>query len=427
VAAARIRRFADIASGNMQNQSRRFRSGLSGAALCLVVASVTLGGCAGGSTTRSLSRLDNSLLEWSPKPSPNPGGDGGSALDGIWCQDSDFCVAAGEYQAVGAAGTRTLIEKWDGRTWSVVKSPSPDGPRGDGLNSISCTSLTFCVAVGYSGFDEDITSHKVLVEQWDGSTWALVPSGLLSSEKIGPSQLTSVSCTNRTFCVAVGTSYPFDGMAVALTMEWNGRTWRVVEVPGAENEYLSDVSCTSSNFCMAVGGGSTSGELAIEMRKGSWSVTQTRHVGAVGDVLSSVSCTRSSTCVAVGDYSLNPSVNASLPVIEMWDGHRWEVPHKIPKPPETGYGNLSGVSCSSSFHCTGVGAFEFPGNPGGPLTYTLAGNNWTPNEDLPLPRGSAGPFGLNSVACTSATTCTAVGTAGSPSNSQTLIESSMAR
>jgi hypothetical protein len=54
----------------------------------------------------------------------------------------------------------TLIESWNGKTWSMVSSPN----KGEGgvLSEVTCTSSTSCVAVG--AFYKDSTVTKTLVE-----------------------------------------------------------------------------------------------------------------------------------------------------------------------------------------------------------------------------------------------------------------------
>ena len=77
-------------------------------------------------------------------PSPNPG-TSGNVLSSVSCVSVSFCVAVG-YQDSGS-GYLTLVEQWDGTSWSTVTSPSP-GTNGNVLSSVSCVSVSFCVATG---------------------------------------------------------------------------------------------------------------------------------------------------------------------------------------------------------------------------------------------------------------------------------------
>jgi hypothetical protein len=66
----------------------------------------------------------------------------GNDLHGVSCKSPTSC------QAVGNAGTRTLVESWNGSTWSVAASPSP-GTQITVLSGVSCTSAASCTAVGH--------------------------------------------------------------------------------------------------------------------------------------------------------------------------------------------------------------------------------------------------------------------------------------
>jgi hypothetical protein len=55
------------------------------------------------------------------------------------------CTAVGElYNHSGSS--RTLIESWNGTSWSAV--PSPSSASGSQLDAVSCVSATVCTSVG---------------------------------------------------------------------------------------------------------------------------------------------------------------------------------------------------------------------------------------------------------------------------------------
>src|SRR5439155_24893318 len=108
---------------------------------------------------------------WQTVPSPNPG-TAGNYLLGV------AAVSAADVWAVGyfvhsLTGSRTLVEHWDGSAWKVVASPNP-GPASNSLSAIAASSATGVWAVGtYATLDG---ANRTLVERWDGSAWAVVPS-----------------------------------------------------------------------------------------------------------------------------------------------------------------------------------------------------------------------------------------------------------
>ena len=73
--------------------------------------------------------------------------------------------------AVGATGVgslSTLIEHWTG-TWSRVPSPNPS-TRGDQLLGVDARSSTDAWAVG---FYVTGSGHRTLIEHWNGSSWSV--------------------------------------------------------------------------------------------------------------------------------------------------------------------------------------------------------------------------------------------------------------
>jgi hypothetical protein len=82
-------------------------------------------------------------------------------------------------------------------SWTSVSSPNR-GIAGS-LQAVSCTSSTSCVAVGSYG--TGLGYDRTLVESWNGSTWTIVSS---RNQGTGENVLDGVSCTSSTRCVAVG-------------------------------------------------------------------------------------------------------------------------------------------------------------------------------------------------------------------------------
>ena len=79
-------------------------------------------------------------------PSPNAG-TSNDRLESVSCVSVSECVAVG-YTSTGSA-TETLTMVWDGSVWSIMSSPNA-GTINDALFSVSCVSASECVAVGYT-------------------------------------------------------------------------------------------------------------------------------------------------------------------------------------------------------------------------------------------------------------------------------------
>ncbi|TMB87374.1 MAG: hypothetical protein E6J45_12580 [Chloroflexi bacterium] len=99
---------------------------------------------------------------------------------------------------MGTSGNRTLIESWNGTTWSIVASPN-NGTGFNALYDVSCVSASSCNAVGeYSSGNVE----RTLTEAWDGTAWTLVasPNNGANNDNV----LYGVSCLAATSCKTAG-------------------------------------------------------------------------------------------------------------------------------------------------------------------------------------------------------------------------------
>jgi hypothetical protein len=93
-----------------------------------------------------------------------------SSFAGVSCTSGTECMAVGTMSKEdGGDPWLSLIERWNGRKWRVVASPSRS--YADYLNSVSCARATSCFAVGSDG--GKTAGSATLVEHWNGSRWAL--------------------------------------------------------------------------------------------------------------------------------------------------------------------------------------------------------------------------------------------------------------
>lgn len=213
--------------------------------------------------------------------------------------------------------------------------------------------------------------------------------------------------------------------------------WNATEAPlpagagtGADEFVnLNSVSCSSASACVAVG---TYGDakknlwgLIDTLSAGEWTTipapepTDAGTDGSSDDQyaeLFSVSCTADGGCTAVGQYEDDAGNIQAL--IDTLSGGTWTAV-EAPLPTNAGVSvrqdnELDSVSCTAATACTAVGNYsESDGNIDA-LIDTLAGETWTATE-APLPPNAAAatrsdPYPeLFSVSCTADGGCTAVG------------------
>jgi hypothetical protein len=148
-------------------------------------------------------------------------------LNDIQCPTTTFCAAIG--------GDNVMV--FTGGTWSDPINPDS----GNDLQDISCPLATFCLGVDQNGNSVEFTGSP--------TNWKVTP--------IAPGQddgsWSSVSCTSPSFCVAVGNS---EGVAI-----YNGSSWTISNGPnestsdgGSETASLGEIDCATASFCVAADG-----------------------------------------------------------------------------------------------------------------------------------------------------------------------------
>jgi len=316
-------------------------------AACIAVGTLDLA----HSVSRLAERWDGT--KWTALSTPNPTGAISSQLTSVKCSSTTSCIAVGQYNTL-AAVTKTLAMRWDGKRWSIMSTPNAPGSAVSVLTGVACASSTSCFAVGsFFVSTMDTSNTLTLVEQWNGTTWSIVasPNQPLALD----SALTSVTCASTTFCFAVG-SYDTQLVTSTLAERWDGTAWSIVSTPnpsGSPDSELLGVTCTSTSNCFAVGLGHST---LIERWNGTiWGiVTSANPAGATGASLTSVSCPSPTRCVAVGTVFRQ---NVVQRLLETWNGTGWSIVN-VPLPSGTKASSLSGVSCSTTTSCFAAGYFR---------------------------------------------------------------------
>ena len=121
-----------------------------------------------------------------------------------------------------APATNPLAESFNGKKWAIVNTPVPKGTEDSVLIGVSCPSATSCFAVGSSNIPDGV---QTLVESWNGTTWKIVPSPNGSG---GRTALNGVSCPASNSCMAVGYQALGGHNDETIAEQWNGSTWKIV-------------------------------------------------------------------------------------------------------------------------------------------------------------------------------------------------------
>ncbi len=365
----------------------------------------------GYSVKTEISKPREALIEryngtsWSIQTAAAPaGGVGNVEFSAVTCPSASSCVAVGEYATENVSGlyipeaSKTLIESWNGSTWSVQASPNVEGKKANLLAGVSCTATSACTAVGNARASYGSGQYVTLGERWNGSTWSTqtTPNPTPRTE----AKLEDVSCASASMCMAAGTDgYTGRGFGES----WNGSEWKTLftDISGFQPR---GVACTSTTSCIVAGSdgsGTPKAELwQYEAFVSEWvriAKTVPSPEGATSVKLNDVSCTSASACTAVGSY-LKEGKTKTL--AERYNGTSFSI--QTTANPEAGSAELLGVSCASATSCFAVGK-----KGGETFAQSWNGTTWSIST-TPNPSGAEQSI-LRSVSCTSASACTAVG------------------
>ncbi|NNN21964.1 MAG: hypothetical protein HKL80_08195 [Acidimicrobiales bacterium] len=288
------------------------------------------------------------------------------------------CVAVSYGQAASPTSYGVIYYSSNsGSTWSEAPTPVSTGM----LFSVSCASVTTCVAVGNE--NAPVYGAAGLYSTDGGKTWTQ-GSGLASSNT-----LLSVSCYSATNCMA-GT---YDGVEATTN---GGQTWLSTAALPAGAGSMEGISCYASSSCVAVGA-TNNYSAGFVVSTTNFGASWTLDTIPSGVSLMSVSCS-SSGCVSVGGSPTNSSANAAA-IYSSSPNTSWSSA-TIP----TGLPGLSDISCENQTTCEAVGGNSTSGVA---METTDSGANWT---NITAPPSSSG---FNSISCESPSLCVGVGTLSS--------------
>jgi hypothetical protein len=344
-----------------------------------------------GFSSATSSGPDRTLVErwngsaWWVVASPNPVGADSSRLFSVWCTGATKCFAVGQQLVQSSGVVKTLIERRDGSAWSVVASPNPIGADASSLFGLTCTSETFCVAVG-SQTVTSTSSVKTLVERWNGTKWSIVASPNRAGDRFPV--LSAVSCTSTTRCVAVGTSLAPTGFIKTLVERWNGTSWSIIASPNpelGEGGELTGVWCMAASNCLAVGdyliGGPAEPATLVERWDGTqWSIVASPNPDRSYSSLKGIACV-STRCMAAGYYAAyGPPPESTFigikTLVERWNGDHMSI---VPSAnPDSAHRAFAAVSCTVVSNCFAVGRVSTAtSGPFNTLVERWNGTSWT--------------------------------------------------
>ena len=341
---------------------------------------------------------------WSVLTTPNRGTIA-NELYGSAALSASSAWAVGSWYDVNRAAPRTLVERWNGTSWSTVTSPNATDYYNE-LRDVDATSATNAWAVGYANGSSGVNGapRSALALRWNGTAWSVVAT---PQPGTNIRQLYGVKAVSATDAWSVGWYYDTSLHGEALILHWNGTAWSEVTAPdpGTSGNTLESVAGTAANDLWAVGYYSNSGEpgvlahpLAVHYNGTGWVQTPLPESGT-GTFLHSVTAVSADDVWAVGSKN-----GYSEPVAYHWNGTAWS---EVPTAAAGGTGNnvLYGVSGTAGNQVWAVGYGSSAGQTQ-PIVLRWNGTAFTSETVPQQPIGGL----LYSVAATTGPTVFAAGT-----------------
>jgi hypothetical protein len=266
---------------------------------------------------------------WRVDPTPNPGG---NQIANIYFL-SVSASSPTDAWAVGIdevlASRRPLAEHWDGHRWTAVRVPKPSGRQAwfRGVLSLSPSDVW---AVGESS-DADSTNEgeRTLVEHYDGSTWSIVPSPNPAHGLRSANLLTSISATAPNDIWAAGWDLdPSTDVIQFLLEHWDGTSWSVSPPPPGGLDSAWGIAAIAPDDVWAVGDTALQVTRAAHWDGNAWTVvpTPSLHDGInPTNILTGVSAISSDDVWASGYEGNADNRNFSKPYVLHWDGSEWSL------------------------------------------------------------------------------------------------------
>ncbi len=172
--------------------------------------------------------------------------------------------------------TATFVAHFDGTAWSVVPSPCLEGRKvsvcsGTTINlneltGVSALSGSDAWASGSEGNVNDMNFHIPYVLHWNGTAWSLVKTPNRGGEG---SLLNGIAALGTDDVWAVGQTQSLNGAIKPLTEQFNGSTWSLVPSPApgsagrSPDDSLASVASPGGGLVFAAGARDIPGQCCL--------------------------------------------------------------------------------------------------------------------------------------------------------------------
>jgi hypothetical protein len=285
---------------------------------------------------------------WGVVPSPNASnvpttGQNANVLNAVDAISAQNVWAVGYTGIAGFGGSASLVEHWNGSSWTVVSSPNGVLPSYNFYNvllGVGGSSATDVWAVGWNGYLLQPSLQRPTIQHWNGTSWSL---NIVPPIGNNAQNIVIQSVTARAANDAWATGYYSDQadapITHALTLHWNGTAWTRVDAPEptlgtlfnkinlqAVKALAVDDVWAAGNVSYIDAQGAGQVQTLIEHWDGThWSVVPSPVVDSTASTLTGLAAVGAGDIWAAGTTGSPADNGARDPLLEHWDGTQWTV------------------------------------------------------------------------------------------------------
>jgi hypothetical protein len=252
---------------------------------------------------------------WTISASPDVGASD-NFLEAVSARTGSDIWAVGYYRTATGNPWLTLILHYNGTQWTQTASPHP-GSAENYLYGVAYVSATDAWAVG---FDSNTTNiYMTLTLRWNGTQWSQVPS---PTPFLSVAGLRGVAVVSSNEVWAVGVQADISLTLRTYVIKWNGSTWSAVSTPSTGGCVLTSVAIASPGNLWAAGACQTTNyqTLILHYNGSTWSAVTTPSPGSGDNALGGLAVVSPNEAYAVGGYS-DGTITHTLALY--WDGATW--------------------------------------------------------------------------------------------------------
>jgi hypothetical protein len=227
-------------------------------------------------------------------------------------------VASNDVWAVGSYSdsswiVHTVAEHWDGAHWTIVPTPpTPSGARSLVLEAVKMIAHDNGWAVGS---ENTSGSNMTVIEHWDGHSWTRVPS---PNAAVSINDLRSIAVISPSDIWATGNAY---GLG-SIVLHYDGANWALARTVPVNLEALAAASGSEIFNVGYYNKNSINQSYAEEYHGTTWLQQTTPNAGTDTVVVYGAAAVSATEVFAVG-FHYHTAGSTNQPFAMMWNGTSW--------------------------------------------------------------------------------------------------------